>query len=355
MNYDVDIFCFGRGASMFQGIIQSLRTRQASVPKDRSFAAYSVISRLRTPAFRPDFQKLHPGMSSLLVDVNGENQDYKDGFPSWVPDWSRATQTNWIGSPEPFEERFLTGGNGRFRPRICCPSSVLRVAAKPIDTVAYSSCSFPIVKEPTSEHNNSDEQDEAVKIATRIFSDWLQYAMSGFQRSRPYNEELQESTFRLLHLQCNGEGLDYISCKDVLAEMEPGSNLSSSAYKLAYELWYKSLANENPSSTLEQRQAAIVRDQTISFQNLMSGKRKLLVTKTGLIGSGCEALQLGDQIYRVAGVSVPIVVRRQSSMFRDGFYDRPSLSMVGPAFISGSMETATEFELGHDFHFLYLK
>ncbi|CAJ2500110.1 Uu.00g029630.m01.CDS01 [Anthostomella pinea] len=86
--------------------------------------------------------------------------------------------------------------------------------------------------------------------------------------------------------------------------------------------------------------------KTVEFCNLIAGKRNIFVTEKGHIGSGPEAMQDGDEIYWITGVSVPMVLRPTGEAAEtdvgSGMTDDDGLSrftVVGPAFVYGFMKT----------------
>jgi hypothetical protein len=64
--------------------------------------------------------------------------------------------------------------------------------------------------------------------------------------------------------------------------------------------------------------------------------RKLILTSTGMIGSGPPAMNPGDLVCILQGSETPIILRRQGKFYR----------LVGAAYVSGIMEreAVTEWE-----------
>ncbi|KAK4448397.1 heterokaryon incompatibility protein-domain-containing protein [Podospora aff. communis PSN243] len=91
------------------GIVQALRERRASEPKDRAYALGAVLRNLGINSPPPDYSKplgqvyhelwlellaFRPALVLLLVDTGKR----LSGAPSWVPDWSTAGQRAWLPS-----------------------------------------------------------------------------------------------------------------------------------------------------------------------------------------------------------------------------------------------------------------
>jgi hypothetical protein len=92
----------------FRGVINAIRDRDASEPKDRAFAVYGVLQGLGVDLGEPDYDKplgkiyetlfrallaREPALIRLIVDAPSPTPQEA---PSWVPDWSIAQKRTWL-------------------------------------------------------------------------------------------------------------------------------------------------------------------------------------------------------------------------------------------------------------------
>jgi hypothetical protein len=86
--------------------------------------------------------------------------------------------------------------------------------------------------------------------------------------------------------------------------------------KLDYEASYESLASNNDAGFFDEA-------------SFLSCKRtRFFVTSGGYMGKGLKAIQEGDLVALIAGVDMPIIIRKEGDLYR----------VKGPAYIHGIMK-----------------
>lgn len=105
---DPFIFAYSRESHFADGILQSIRTRAVTDPKDKAFAFYGVLQKLGAHLTPPDYTKLASTIHydffldllawkscsiALLVEA-GISCDTTG--PSWVPKWHLPSYCSWV-------------------------------------------------------------------------------------------------------------------------------------------------------------------------------------------------------------------------------------------------------------------
>lgn len=93
-----------------EAIIQEIRTRKATNPKDQSYGMHAILQRLGLSLVAPDYSRdlgdiqkelfvqllIWTKSINLLICANGPRAD---GQPSWVPDWQLDSDEMWLNPP----------------------------------------------------------------------------------------------------------------------------------------------------------------------------------------------------------------------------------------------------------------
>jgi hypothetical protein len=350
------------------GVIYALRERQTTEAKDRSYAAYAVLSRLGVKLVAPDYSKhlglvykehfeqlilWNPGMLNLIIDVNGQQLA---GAPSWVPNWATAAKTSWIGSPEAYDMTKLNSSS-HLMPQ---PQDMkLCVVGQEIGIVAYSSGGFTTfgaeLELEWSQWERSRQSD--LMVVALKFADWVRYIKSHVSTIPRYELTIPQLVSRVLSLHyLENEAARFIRRpKPIIGLGEGQETIALKGEK--FDTWYRSVSTvpTRPlkramrliprdvdevlfgqifrSRDMDCRYNNVIRQLTTKLSNMLAGKRNIFVTTSGLVGSGCEKMQPTDSIYWIEGVSVPLALRPASSSTESSVH----FTVVGPVYVYGSM------------------
>jgi hypothetical protein len=340
------------------GVIHALRSRQTTDAKDRSYAAYAVLSRLGVKPADPDYSKhlglvykehfeqlilWNPGLLNLIIDVNGQQLAEA---PSWVPDWTTAAKTGWIGSPEAYDMTKLN----RSSHSLPQPQDVgLCVVGQEIGTVTYSSGGFttfgPGLELEWSQWERSCQND--LMAAALKFADWVRYIKAHVSTTHHYELSIPQLISRVLSLHylrneparfirrpepiaLNGQKFDtwYRSVSTI-----PSRPLKRAMRLIAGDIDEILFGKIFRSRDMDCRFNDVIRELTVQFSNMLAGKRNVFVTNYGFVGSGCDKMQKNDYIYWIDGVSVPMALRRTRSSTDSSIH----FTVVGPVYVYGLM------------------
>jgi hypothetical protein len=353
-------------------ILHALRERDATNPRDRSFALHGVLSRLEGfhltsvdysisctriyQALVADFIRWRPDMTNLLLDAGWSRErmaaEEEDPAPSWVPDWDvvskRKTvyQNPGLFDPDryyrPHEQSFATDG---WPMRAEVDGDRLCVAGVWIGQVGFSTGVFSHV---SAEMGVTDGVISMEDWHTRI------RAMAG--------DVLlwrQMTVLAIWVLYCRRNAtLAYESVPDAMhtalrgpATPGLGRKSATSARNEFYAVYQVLIAAEaaildraaaGDPTEAERRLCELfgASDNRLLLFNLglryineyLAERRALFTTDKGHIGTGAPSVRVGDRLALIAGVSVPMVLREKRG--RDGEY-----VVVGPAFVPGFMES----------------
>jgi len=350
------------------GVIHALRSRQTTDAKDRSYAAYAVLSRLGVKPADPDYSKhlglvykehfeqlilWNPGLLNLIIDVNGQQLT---GASSWVPNWTTAAKTSWIGSPEAYDMTKLN----RSSYSIPQPQDMrLCIVGQEIGTVTYSSGGFttfgPGLELEWSQWERSCQND--LMAAALKFADWVRYIKAHVSTTHHYELSIPQLISRVLSLHyLPNEPARFIRRPEPIVGLGEGEEaIALNGQK--FDTWYRSVSTV-PSRPLKRAMRLIagdideilfgkifrsrdmdcrfndvIRELTVQFSNMLAGKRNVFVTNYGFVGSGCDKMQKNDYIYWIDGVSVPMALRRTRSSSDSSIH----FTVVGPVYVYGLM------------------
>lgn len=335
-------------------ILHALRERDATNPRDRSFALHGVLSRLegfrltsvdyslsRTRIYQAlvaDFIRWRPDMTNLLLDAGwsragrGEEEE-ENPAPSWVPDWDIVCKKQRAQGPglftgqriyRPHEQSFATS---RWPAWADVDGDKLRVAGAWVGRVGFSSGRFlPVL--------TGQAADGVLQLSDTHPLIWSQMATLAawvlYCRRNPaaVYESVPHVMFRVLRGLGSG----------------PGRQRERNEFDAAYRV-----LSGVDSSVVDGAGAEVVNAVRRHFGEMEDGlftlnlavryineylaeRRALFTTDRGHIGTGAPGVRVGDRLALVAGVSVPMVLREKRG--RGGEF-----VVVGPAFVPGFMES----------------
>ena len=210
------------------------------------------------------------------------------------------------------------------------------------------------------DRGNSAQQ--ALLRAAALLADWISNARHMTTTISRYQYPLPILISRVLRLQCaDDEEVPYLRVMTVAAEGDAAENIAFDGD--TFDLWYQKLltvpqpalerakATENidiegdfsrhimPPSDDERTGDSHFSAQTLRISNLLAGKRTLLITDRGYLGSGPEAMLSSDQIYWIKNVSAPMALRPTQSQNGE-----TEFKVMGPAFVYGFMDKQGDCE-----------
>ncbi|KAF5688073.1 heterokaryon incompatibility protein [Fusarium circinatum] len=315
-------------------LAQAIRDRDSKWPHDRVYAIDSVLRRLGALPPTPDYHKplgevyrdafvslmeWNPTLITLLVDCGSRLSD----APSWVPDWSQKNKS-WL--PDSYiyhgvEKRPLTDQD--FSPSVS--GNMLSVKAASLGI----SCYCLTLEKGEDGELTSNEMTTNGKLVTNVqlMAEWalrirkdtlvstlhesipwtIMLTLTG--RSVPRSEVTseQEDTFRRM--------FEIITQLGIEVDRVPGDTAAAATRAL------EAICQSEGCSKL-----------FLDTCNQIAGRRGLLVSDNGLLGSGPVSMRKGDTIALIKCISVPMALRKIGEDYQ----------VLGPVFIDGFMGIPTE-------------
>ena len=360
----------GQTASLMSGIHVALRDRVIQRPHDRAFALGGILSILGVPLPKPSYQDSvgqayqalmsrliawDPCCTAMLVDAG---YPALPGAPSWVPNWSRRPPSHWLSS------WYIAGDTDKVvfpdRRDISRPSvdaGKLKILGKPHGVVTFRTS--PLAVDPRR-LPGVERAGETRISAMASFLSWTQQPFRVVE-SRAERRDLPES---YLYAVLRGISPVWVEHHHLRAEgwleageltLRKGGNLPTweaphgsfnddDDFKLFRKLYHRSLkkvdAIPRETNVAEsnvqgiQRKLRVVRGGAALLNRLIkqvaADERCLFSLSSGLLGSGPLAMEVGDEVFLLKGVPIPMVLRKSET--EDAFV------IIGAAFVHGLMD-----------------
>ena len=338
-------------------ILHALRERDATNPRDRSFALHGVLSRLEGfrltsvdysisctriyQALLADFIHWRPDMANLLLDAGWSRAETageeEDPAPSWVPDWARVAREQRRGGPgvftgqkiyRPHERSFATDG---WPARAEVDGNRLRVAGAWVGRVGFSSGRFLSVATGLAAdgdpvlHPQASDTDPLLWTQMATLAAWV---LDCRRNPAAVYESVPHVMFRVLRGLGSGPGTqrernEFDSAYRVLSGVDSGV-LDGACGQVTDAVRRHFGEREDGPFSLN----LAVR----YFSEYLAERRALFTTDRGHIGTGAPGVRVGDRLALIAGVSVPMVLRERGGIGNEHV-------VVGPAFVPGFMES----------------
>jgi hypothetical protein len=349
------------GDIFLDGVIKAIRERKSTNPRDRSYALYGVFRKLGIGSSAPDYTKSvgqvyqelftslirwRPRLLSLMMDVNN---DPLRGAPSWVPNWSTAAETNWIGSDYLYTRAKSTGPKadstiplqlnttGSF---VILKGAEMTVRGKWRGSVSWAS--GPLQRIELSGIRGTQLLLSAELMAGALsLALWISYTVQNAPSIDAYLQLYQAvaavitatappTSKKIRALNLSGSSFDnWYRVMSTIKETALSVGSRGSLQRRDEEL---------RSHFLAQPQFWDVLTFTANICNYLAGRRNLFTTSEGYAGSGPEGMLEGDMIACIIGVPVPMVLRARK-------FDPTRYTVIGPAFIHGLMEAQRELTI----------
>ncbi|KAI1212732.1 heterokaryon incompatibility protein-domain-containing protein [Annulohypoxylon truncatum] len=334
------------------GIVQTIRTREATNDKDRSYATYGILQRLgikdlsQSEYSKPlgqvyqelikDFLKWNPATISLLLDAGVHSNI---GGPSWVPDWSIAAKRQWI-HPD-----YIVNLAAPIAPSTSNAWVEFRgidglvVRGIPNGTIKFSS--GPLRRINTSGVNSHHSVD--IGAATLTFIRWLRYLVR-YGMSDADFEDTSQKAAQIIDAKIDSKVGTHLSHPEkILAwftvlinskvALQGHINTELDSHDTDAGEFYDDIIKRTYDG---QHLGYVAKKLTIEICNHLAGRRNLFITTHDLPGSGPEDMVSGDTVMLIPGIPTPMILRR---VMRDGneMGDDLAYRIIGPAFICGTM------------------
>ncbi|XXH03952.1 hypothetical protein Hte_010360 [Hypoxylon texense] len=328
-----------------EGVVQALRQRQASVPKDRSYALYGILNNLQLELPRPDYRKSRglvyhelftnllrwkPSFVNLLLDCGQQEAGGRDAemrnAPTWVPDWSQLTNDGAV-----LAEYFLAGTRTINVTSGMAPYARLPVGYNPRELfvrgqwvggrIVCCTDKFEEIQGLTKDANgNYDASPYNMNIlgwALANMADWISTA-----RSVRAATGSASSWFASSRRVVAGTGLHHqllVDMSGVLLQTSHTYSVFPDRLRSLCEIMFQAESDdrrEHSSSTvLSAIVQAVLRDRDTLFYccdeiNHLSRKgQRLFVTSDGAVGCAYGRVGANDRLALVAGAPAPLVLR----------------------------------------------
>lgn len=319
--------------SALNRIIQAVRNRTSSDPKDKSYGLYGVLESFGVPLSASDYQKtpeeVHQELFSdllawrgdflrLLMDVRADNGRPSEPTPTWVPPFHEVP-LRWLDPKYYSGENCYSASLTTSHVRAPAEGSYLRVLIQWHGEV--SSNSGPLGYSVSPEKASMGSQELHYHLSK--FLHWFS-CLRMKAPSTPAYESISDAVFPVLEGRVRQKG----SAGEAFNEW----------YRTMMRLVgaYEPLQFDNPE-VIDNALASIESNHMARdyfkqcCKSLTTARRNLFITSYGYLGSGPDTMIEGDLVALVLGLPVPMILRKAES-------GSPGYIVVGPAFVHGLMK-----------------
>ena len=352
--------------SSMLALLMNMREKETTKPEDKIFALFAVMKELGFHLPVPDYGKSlaqiytettvacveHDKSLNVLLEVPSENR--RPGLPSWVPDWSDQGWGIKDKRKEVLELDFQAGGSGHPQWSFSTDLQQLVAAGKVVDSI--HECGHPLKLEgdfdkdfmnliPGSHGVSLKEALRRIHPAFDIFRNWVGISLrhNGYpsedDRISALQRVLQEGgggqspgnsasvDFAAWYSVMQHQDLTWLSeliAKTALGPVQSNeaSSVSDTVKKAKLENlpaeWQSWLAISTGPVSASAFHLALVR----SARN-----KSFIVTGRGMFGMSATETQKGDPVVVLAGLRLPVILRRVGASFR----------VIGHAYVDGLM------------------
>ncbi|KAK4213536.1 hypothetical protein QBC37DRAFT_171315 [Rhypophila decipiens] len=335
------------------GVLRALRERQATNPKDKSFAMHGVLANLGVNISRPanlneslgkvyenlftDLVRWQPSLVTLLVDVGAVVSEPPwlpdPDCPSWVPDWRYAAQRVWV------EPRHIYGHLGRKSSsdadlKVMIQDGELTIEGAKIGSLTHTS----------SELFTESDLRTNLTILSRGLFDLRQHlpvsdiydgvARVAFSILHSRNYEPQPKAYPI-----------HPTVQNAAEKFDGFLLLFFKSHRDAQKLSLVPLQDDYQAILLLMGElnapdnSDLLEVINILFKCMYRRQQKLFVSADGgHAGAAPTHAELGDEIVLLRGVPVPMIARqkREDPKRRRDYDDpMPRYALIGPAYVPG--------------------
>ncbi|KAI1410543.1 heterokaryon incompatibility protein-domain-containing protein [Hypoxylon sp. FL1857] len=366
-------------STLVEGVLQTLRQRQATNPKDRVYALYGVLERAGLDNLPPpdysrsqgriyheffrDIMKWQKSSMTLLLDAGKRLVDNPDmcDTPSWVPDWS-----SMLPEPTISANFFLSGRDRKFdvTPGV---KEYVRFTSKPNEIFirGHWSGSIVFVTDVFHEIDSTLTNNQLVRalIASNgpiaSIASWaravsrtsrpLRPRVSMFQTVGGVYTALTGKRSLTTKIMKPGEDADlydmYFALTQQTATYGTSDLFCSLENVLDIFLWARKAYGAEKCCSLDAligTARALSRDGEVlsTFISLINelarNERRLFITSENVVGCGSKTAALGDRLALVAGLPAPLVLRPTDSTVANWY--NADYEVVCSAFVAPWMD-----------------
>jgi hypothetical protein len=337
------------------GVVQSIRRRSVTNPKDKAFAYYGVLqtlgARLTIPnyatpahvihqAFFVDLLRWNSCSLALLVEAGVCGHGLR---PSWVPKWHSPGYRSWV--PESLFFHATVGNESsrvsHYGPAMC------RVAERSLTVQGFMMYEIvDVVKLPDS----SLKERNAFIFDCRLIRSIVQWIMS----ARLYCSKRDKFRF--------SRDLSPMIAAVLLLLAHTDTNVQTRQFQLSFEQWWRVISLVGPqeehdiichcadechictkrTSTIYANSVALKLQQYL--RTAVENDRVLVTLHTGDVAVAAAGTKKGDSVYRVSGVPLPMVLRERkwkaltvNTAIIEAIQYEMELNVVGPSLMSGEV------------------
>jgi hypothetical protein len=304
--------------------IRVLQVREASNPKDKSFALYAVFKSIGILTPPPDYSKHSQQVyrdlftSLLAKDTRCINLILLAGhsdaaFPSWIPNWDTTGEATWLNS------RFVSGMLRYYPinwgPLVRIEQDELHVHCVWGGQVSFTTTKLPRVAIENEALGNGDVAEEECTLMSMLCQ-WLRHS--------PPNVNLASQSRNILVADGIEFGNRELASEDELLE--------------SHDEWFRTISEglltdfriDEQASPSQSRIADFLRDNPTvrtflsKVSSRMGEKRCLVYGPDAGLGTASVGAREGDKIATVMGLATPMILRETTP--GSGTY-----TVIGPA------------------------
>ncbi|CAO2647476.1 Nn.00g083980.m01.CDS01 [Neocucurbitaria sp. VM-36] len=301
------------------GIIQSLRKRKVTEPRDRAYALYGVLSALGAQLQTPDYSKpveqvykelfadlisWRPSSLALLLDAKIKVEQIG---PSWVPRWDEFTNTALIS-----EELLCSATSGgdithlrKYGLPVCeARASSLIVCGHSFGRVTHV---IAIPRELPNQYPREFDQEE------------LRPTLQLLRRIRNIVDQKPFLSSTLRHQRLFDATISYIASriKWKVPALSSFEQWAQAVFGCSMEDLKQSRSSSEYPRPVEAHkhvsQTSSAAASWVSSKDIYDGKHAYFFTDTGRIGIGPYSMKQGDYSYHISGVPLPMMLRNRGS------------------------------------------
>lgn len=375
-------------------ILQTLRDRRATNPKDKSYAMYGILESLGVRLSKLDYHKSRsqiyhellvdllrwrPAAIGLLLDAGTTEGNSGRTEPSWVPDWSSLPLSPTMSTNFFLSSRFLDAAPS-VQPHIQLEEQdrTLLVEGHWCGTVSSCVDRFQAIE------SLPDDLDDIKTVATlreaiTAYASWVNILRTAkrpvYPRYRRPQHSISERIRHPVHRQPNCNcilGLEGQAPMRVLCNCgshHPGVDeqklgaietymlvqrlhstewchqlKSMRAIHSAFVYVWETSAPESPHlcpASVSTVIDMLCKDNVLAFficliDDIALNDRRLFTTSEGYLGCGSKDIRMGDRLALVAGIPAPLVLRPEDAYPTDWFETKHVF--VCSAFVLGWMD-----------------
>lgn len=340
------------------------RAQTATNPKDAVFAMYGMLQKLNIKIAPPNYsqsvEKIYTEAAKTIIlhdrslkilQHTCENHDWPD-LPSWVPDWNSAEDMYGVARFD-FTASRSSAGKFSFLNR----ERSISVRGHFIDKITRRAERYPVgekyVEEfPELRPRPKSEVSWQDIVHMEAYREWINLAYS--LTTYPYGETVGQSFCYTLIPQ----SLRVLPLKEHLLDnfatwlmsYNPGNMVPSKTQSHSLNTTMEPVDIDRFSKCREQNRSHAMdvapQEERLEYDVILtrltsnSGAMDLdmkfslsclntrfFITSGGCMGRGSKNIQKGDLIALIAGVDVPVIIRKEGDLYR----------IKGPAYVHGIM------------------